>query len=106
MGSAARVEWGAYESLTIIAGGTGITFGISVLENACTRMVRKHQESKWKTSRVRFVWILKEFCKWSFRSHSCTTILIPLYALNSSSQLGRYDPSTLYGDVRLVPASN
>lgn len=63
MGSSARVEWGAYESLTIIAGGTGITFGVSVLENACTRIARKQQDSKWKTSRVRFVWILKEFCK-------------------------------------------
>ncbi|GAA5993813.1 hypothetical protein JCM5350_007858 [Sporobolomyces pararoseus] len=61
MGSAARVEWGAYESLTIIAGGTGITFGVSVLENACTRIARRQQDAKWKTSRVRFVWILKEF---------------------------------------------
>ncbi|GAA5947950.1 hypothetical protein JCM3765_007042 [Sporobolomyces pararoseus] len=61
MGSSARVEWGAYESLTIIAGGTGITFGVSVLENACTRIARRQQDSKWKTSRVRFVWILKEF---------------------------------------------
>ncbi|CEQ39536.1 SPOSA6832_01047, partial [Sporobolomyces salmonicolor] len=61
MGSAGRVSWGAYESLTIVAGGTGITFGISVLEYACTRIMRKMEDPKWKTSRVRFVWILREF---------------------------------------------
>ncbi|GAA5858165.1 hypothetical protein JCM1840_001066 [Sporobolomyces johnsonii] len=66
MGSAGRVSWGAYESLTIVAGGTGITFGISVLEYACTRIVRKLEDPKWKTSRVRFVWILKEFAHLSW----------------------------------------
>lgn len=63
MGSAGRVHWGAYESLTIICGGTGISFGISVLENACRRMVRRDQQgdAKWKTTRVRFVWIMREY---------------------------------------------
>ncbi|GAA5953913.1 hypothetical protein JCM21900_003051 [Sporobolomyces salmonicolor] len=66
MGSAGRVSWGAYESLTIVAGGTGITFGISVLEYACTRIMRKMEDPKWKTSRVRFVWILREFAHLSW----------------------------------------
>ncbi|GAA6060092.1 hypothetical protein JCM10212_003500 [Sporobolomyces blumeae] len=66
MGSAGRVQWGSYETLTIIAGGTGITFGVSVLENACTRLARKLEDPKWKTTRVRFVWILKEFAHLSW----------------------------------------
>ncbi|BGP08319.1 hypothetical protein JCM10049v2_004166 [Rhodotorula toruloides] len=68
MGSAGRVHWGAYESLTIVCGGTGITFGISVLENACRRMARRDQQgdAKWKTTRVRFVWILREYAHLSW----------------------------------------
>ncbi|GAA5873996.1 hypothetical protein JCM8547_001596 [Rhodosporidiobolus lusitaniae] len=66
MGSAGRVRWGAYESLTIVCGGTGISFGLSVLENACRRMVRKEEDPKWRTTRVRFVWIMREFAHLSW----------------------------------------
>ncbi|GAA5975943.1 hypothetical protein JCM11641_002845 [Rhodosporidiobolus odoratus] len=66
MGSAGRASWGAYESLLIVCGGTGISFGVSVLENACRRMVRKEQDGKWKTRRVRFVWIMREFAHLSW----------------------------------------
>ncbi|BGP16347.1 hypothetical protein JCM10213v2_004349 [Rhodosporidiobolus nylandii] len=66
MGSSGRTDWGAYESLTIVCGGTGITFGIAVLENACRRMARKGEDGKWKTNRVRFVWILREFAHLSW----------------------------------------
>ncbi|GAA5875926.1 hypothetical protein JCM3774_005819 [Rhodotorula dairenensis] len=63
MGSSGRVTWGAYDTLLIVCGGTGITFGISVLESACRRLVRKDQagDKKWKTTRVRFVWIMREY---------------------------------------------
>ncbi|BGP48271.1 hypothetical protein JCM10450v2_004143 [Rhodotorula kratochvilovae] len=68
MGSAGRANWGAYESLLIVCGGTGISFGIAVLENACRRMVRREQEgeAKWRTTRVRFVWILREYAHLSW----------------------------------------
>jgi hypothetical protein len=59
MGSTARVSWGAYETLTIVCGGTGISF-VSVLEYAC-RMMSSREDPKWKTTRVRFVWIMREF---------------------------------------------
>lgn len=63
LGSAARAQWGAYESLLIVCGGAGVTFGISVLEYTCRRLARKDVdgEGKYKTDRVRFVWILREF---------------------------------------------
>lgn len=63
MGSSGRVSWGAYDSLLIVCGGTGITFGSSVLEAACRRMARQEQDvdRKFKTTRVRFVWIMREY---------------------------------------------
>ncbi|GAA6020864.1 hypothetical protein JCM11491_000009 [Sporobolomyces phaffii] len=102
MGSAARVEWGAYESLTIIAGGTGITFGVSVLENACTRMARKMPDSKWKTSRVRFIWILKEFSHLSWVATTLrrcmemcdsSQLQIDLFVTNDTPRRSRRRPS-------------
>lgn len=67
MGSAGRANWGAYESLVIVCGGTGISFGIAVLENACRRMAQAQREGKgegrrmWRGTRVRFVWIMREY---------------------------------------------
>lgn len=63
LGSSARVEWEGYESLLIVCGGTGVTFGVSVLEYTCRRMARRQAEEggKYRTTRVRFVWILREF---------------------------------------------
>lgn len=61
IGSSSRVSWDSYDSLLIICGGTGITFGMTVLEYTCRRMVRKDADDKYKTTRVRFVWILREF---------------------------------------------
>lgn len=62
LGSSARVSWDSYESLLIVCGGTGVTFGMSVLEYTCRRMARRENDGgKYKTTRVRFVWILREF---------------------------------------------
>jgi hypothetical protein len=63
LGSSARTPWEAYDSLLIICGGTGITFGMSVLEYTVKRMARRDAESKYKTRRVRLVWILREYCE-------------------------------------------
>ncbi|SCV72183.1 BQ2448_4877 [Microbotryum intermedium] len=62
LGSSCRTSWGQYESLLIICGGTGVTFGMSVLEYTCRRLARRDaNDRKYVTSRVRFVWILREF---------------------------------------------
>ena len=69
LGSAARADWESYETLLIVSGGTGITFGMAVLEYACRRMARAgavaagEKDDKFKMKRVRFVWILREFGK-------------------------------------------
>ncbi len=65
LGSAGRVDWGNHDSLVIVCGGTGVTFGISVLEYACRRMARR-DGAPYRTTRVRFVWILREFAHLSW----------------------------------------
>ncbi|CAD6919180.1 unnamed protein product [Tilletia controversa] len=86
-GSTGRIHWGAHSTVMIICGGSGVSFGLSVLEHLCAAMV-EHAElersmgenggmpptsssSKRKghdddrraflTRRIRFVWILREF---------------------------------------------
>ncbi|GAA6040169.1 hypothetical protein JCM8097_004161 [Rhodosporidiobolus ruineniae] len=66
MGSTGRVSWGGYESLLIVAGGTGISYAMAVLQNACRRMARREEDPKWRTTRVRFVWIMREFAHLSW----------------------------------------
>ncbi|KAI5480795.1 ferric reductase transmembrane component 2 precursor [Pseudohyphozyma bogoriensis] len=61
MGSAGRVTWDDYESVLIICGGTGVTFGTAVLEYACRRLARQTTTARGggagakpaKTTRVR-----------------------------------------------------
>ncbi|GJN90577.1 hypothetical protein Rhopal_003589-T1 [Rhodotorula paludigena] len=68
MGSAGRAKWGAYESVLIVCGGTGISFGIAVLEDVCRRMSASDSEGKGasRTRRVRFVWIMREYAHLSW----------------------------------------
>ncbi|THH33845.1 hypothetical protein EUX98_g258 [Antrodiella citrinella] len=71
-GSSAGTNWGAYSSVLIVAGGSGVSFGMSILEymSLCLsgrdgRQLGSHSggwgNPKFKTTRVRFVWLIREF---------------------------------------------
>ena len=69
-GSAGRAGWGKYSSLCIVVGGTGCTFGVSILDYACRRIARRDAMVKaglvddtgeFLCTRVRFVWVLREY---------------------------------------------
>ncbi|WFD33782.1 hypothetical protein MCUN1_000599 [Malassezia cuniculi] len=68
-GSSARIDWGAYSTALVICGGSGVSFGISVLEYLCRQVarIRNGEEiksrfgRKFHLRRVRFVWVLREF---------------------------------------------
>lgn len=73
-GSAARARWGSHSSVLIVTGGSGVSFGLSVLQYICACMSgadgRKlggyaggRGQPGFKISRVRFVWLAREFCK-------------------------------------------
>ncbi len=66
-GSADRTHWGIHSSIVIICGGSGVSFGMSVLEHLCACMVGAMAfgkggkgGKKFLTQRVRFVWIVRE----------------------------------------------
>ncbi|PWN31233.1 uncharacterized protein FA14DRAFT_30082 [Meira miltonrushii] len=61
-GSAQRTRWGIHSSIVIICGGSGVSFGMAVLEYLCAVMAGvKRGEKNFQTRRVRFVWILREY---------------------------------------------
>ncbi|KAJ9479047.1 FAD-binding FR-type domain-containing protein [Pseudozyma hubeiensis] len=67
-GSAARTHWGIHSTIVIVCGGSGVSFGMSVLEHLCACMVGAKElgkggkgGKKFLTRRVRFVWIMREF---------------------------------------------
>ncbi|OAV97662.1 hypothetical protein PTTG_01140 [Puccinia triticina 1-1 BBBD Race 1] len=67
LGSSGRVAWDSLDSLVIVCGGSGISFGIAALEETCFKMcTRSHAKarkdiSKSNISRVRLVWIFREY---------------------------------------------
>lgn len=79
-GSAARVRWDDFSTVVIVAAGTGVTYAMSVLEHLCHVMALKESAlrgepqglkgKKFKptqVTRVRFVWILREYGEWFAR---------------------------------------
>ncbi|WFD30059.1 hypothetical protein MSPP1_001073 [Malassezia sp. CBS 17886] len=68
-GNSARIDWGAYASVVLFCGGSGIAFGISVLDYLCRKIarvlsgedVRGRFGRPFLLRRVRFVWLMQEF---------------------------------------------
>ena len=67
-GSTSRTNWHIHSTVVIVCGGSGVSFGMSLLEHLCACIVGATKFGKegkggkdFLTRRVRFVWILREF---------------------------------------------
>ncbi|TBU35891.1 hypothetical protein BD311DRAFT_708390 [Dichomitus squalens] len=71
-GSSARASWGEYSSVVIVAGGSGVSYALSILQYICLCMAGRdgrflggrkggYGQPGYKTSRVRFLWLVREF---------------------------------------------
>jgi len=76
-GSSIRAHWGNHSTVMIITGGTGVTFGASILEYLALCISGRDGQTLggrpggwgakgFRTTRVRFVWLVREFCKLFF----------------------------------------
>lgn len=74
-GSVARVNWGHHSTAVIVVGGSGVSFGVSILEFLTLCMAGRDPRSLgsntkgFKTSRVRFVWLVREYCECQSLEH-------------------------------------
>lgn len=57
-GSSSRIGWMGFENVIVICGGSGISFGIGLLEELCASFSGVGQVSRVR--RIRFVWILRD----------------------------------------------
>lgn len=71
-GSSVRARWGTHSTVLVVVGGSGVSFGLSVLEYMCMCLSGrdgKHLggrpggwgKNRFTTSRIRFVWLVREF---------------------------------------------
>ncbi|THG99773.1 hypothetical protein EW026_g2643 [Hermanssonia centrifuga] len=93
-GSAARAKWGDHSTVLLVAGGSGVSFALSVLEYMCMCMAGRDgrelggQPGGWgrrnfRTTRVRFVWLVREFG----HIHWCAPFLRRCMSMVPSSEL-------------------
>ena len=73
-GSSVRARWGTHSTVLLVAGGSGVSFALSVLEYVCMCMSGRDgqqlggrlggwDQKGFTTSRIRFVWLVREFCE-------------------------------------------
>ncbi|KIM37682.1 hypothetical protein M413DRAFT_448216 [Hebeloma cylindrosporum] len=55
------VDLGGYETVVLIAGGSGITFTLGLLDDIVGRCVRKGRENGERTRRIEFAWCVRSF---------------------------------------------
>lgn len=55
------VEIGEYESVLLVAGGSGVTFTLSLLDDIIGRIVNMKRSGGERTSRVEFAWCIRSF---------------------------------------------
>jgi hypothetical protein len=63
MGSAGRIRWGEHSTVLIVCGGSGVSFGMAVCDYVVSMIAeqRERPKRKWKTQRVRFCWVAREY---------------------------------------------
>lgn len=55
------IDIGEYESVLLVAGGSGATFAIGLLDDIVGRVVNMKRQGGERTARVEFVWCIKSF---------------------------------------------
>jgi FAD-binding domain len=78
-GSPARINWSSYSAAMIVSGGSGVSFGIAVLEYLCLCMAGRNGRSlggnvgrcdSFPMQRIRFIWILRDFGKFMLQAEN------------------------------------
>lgn len=72
-GSSVRARWGDHPTAILITGGSGVSFGLSILQYLCLCLSGRDGRQLggcpggwgrkgFATQRVRFIWLLREYC--------------------------------------------
>lgn len=107
-GSSIRARWGNYSTVLIIAGGSGVSFGLSVLQYICMCLSGRDGKNlgghpggwgkkSFLTRRVRFIWLVREYShiQWCASIVRRCLSLVPSSALQINIFITNFKPITL-----------
>ena len=60
------VDIGQYESVLLVAGGSGATFTLGLLDDIVARCVKLGRKGRERTRRIEFAWCIRSFGQCSF----------------------------------------
>lgn len=55
------IDLGDFESVMLVAGGSGVTFTLGLLDDIVGRCVKLARAGREKTRRIEFVWCIRSF---------------------------------------------
>ncbi|KAH0826990.1 hypothetical protein J3R83DRAFT_4649 [Lanmaoa asiatica] len=115
-GSAKRVRWGNYSTGVIITGGSGVSFGLSLLQYMCMCLAGRdgrHLGGRpggwgWKGAnlkRVRFIWLVREYShvQWCASIIRRCMSIVPPSALQVDIYVTNFRPIHLRHPAPLAP---
>ena len=73
------VDLGRYESALLVAGGSGVTFTLGLLDDIIGRCIKLGRSRGERTRRIEFVWCIRSFGDFSCKEWMQHVILIKLY---------------------------
>ncbi|KAG2753223.1 hypothetical protein P692DRAFT_20723005 [Suillus brevipes Sb2] len=107
-GSSIRARWGNHSTVLIIAGGSGVSFGLSVLQYICMCLSGRDGKNlggrpggwgkkSFLTRRVRFVWLVREYShiQWCASIVRHCLSLVPSSALQIDIFITNFKPIAL-----------
>ncbi|KAI0797925.1 hypothetical protein C8Q75DRAFT_708957 [Abortiporus biennis] len=108
-GSSARADWGTHSTVLLVAGGSGCSFGLSVLQYMAMCLAgrdgktlggRKGGYGKpgFNTKRVRFIWLVREFSHIQWAASAlrrcmamvhCPELQVDIFVTNAKPKLAK-----------------
>jgi len=58
------LDLGEYETVLVVAGGAGVTFGLGLLDDLVGRIVRHQRGRGERTRRIKFAWAIRYYGAW------------------------------------------
>ncbi|KAF8447432.1 hypothetical protein L210DRAFT_3391034 [Boletus edulis BED1] len=115
-GSAKRVRWGNYSTAVIITGGSGVSFGLSLMQYMCMCLAGRNGRHLggrpggwgWKGAelkRVRFIWLVREYShlQWCASIIRRCTSTVPSSALQVDFYVTNFKPILRRHPTTLAP---
>jgi len=81
------LDFGTFESVLLVAGGSGVTFTLGILDDLVGRIVKLRRPNGERTRRITFAWYIRSFGAISWFEQQFTAIAMSASAEGSGVEL-------------------